>query len=106
MIRVGIDLVNNRRFSKYAENFAFLKKVFNASELKHKQKIAGIFALKEACMKALGKKVGWKEIEVVAGGKPKVSLSDEIRPQTLKCIDASISHDGDYTIGIVIMELG
>lgn len=105
MIKVGIDLLYNPRFSKEVNNSSFLDKIFHSSELRHKNKLAGIFCLKEATMKALGKKINWKEIEVKVGGKPEVRLSNKVIPKGLMSIDASISHDGRYTIGIVIMEL-
>ena len=58
-------------------------------------------------MKALGKKINWLDIEIKAaeGKKPEVKLSNEIRPKGFKGIDGSVSHDGDYTIGFVVIEL-
>ena len=102
MIRCGIDLIKNERIEKNFQNSGFLKKVFHPSELKNKNKLAGIFALKEAAMKALGKKLDWLDIVITAkeGKKPKISISGK----RFKNIDASISHDGDYTIGMVVIE--
>jgi phosphopantetheine--protein transferase-like protein len=108
MIKAGIDLVLNKRIEANVNNSEFLKKIFHPSELKHeKSKLAGIFVLKEAAMKALGKKCDWKSIEVLAkdGKKPEIFLSESIKPKKLKSIDASISHDGEYTIGMVVLEL-
>ena len=108
MIKCGIDLVLNKRIEKNISSPEFLSKVFNPSELKlGKHKLPGIFTLKEATMKAIGKKCDWKDIEVLfnLAGKPEISLSSEIKPKKLKSIDASISHDGDYTIGLVVLEL-
>ena len=104
MIKCGIDFVLNKRIEKNLSNPAFLKKVFHPSELKsNKKKLPGIFALKEAAMKAIGRKLDWKDIEVIAkeGKKPEVRVSGK----KFKSIDASISHDGDYTLGMVILEL-
>lgn len=102
MIKAGIDLVLNKRIKKNLDNPAFLKKVFLPSELKNKSKLIGIFALKEAAMKALGKKLDWQSIEVTAkeGKKPEI----RVLGKKFKSIDASISHDGDYTIGMVVIE--
>jgi phosphopantetheine--protein transferase-like protein len=103
MIRCGIDLVLNKRIEKNLSNHEFLKKVFHPSELKNKKKLIGIFALKEAAMKAIGKKISWLDIEVTAkeGKKSKITIEN----QKFKSIDASISHDGDYTIGMVVIEI-
>ncbi len=107
MIKLGVDLVLNSRFEKYLENMEFLEKVFHSPEIRDKKKLVGIFALKEATMKAIGKKLDWKDIEIKFEnkGKPKIILSDNIKPKGFKGIDGSISHDGDYTIGAVVIEL-
>ena len=107
MIKTGIDLVLNSRFEKNLDDSAFLEKVFHASELKDRNKLIGIFALKEAAMKALGKKVDWKEIEVRYdnNGKPEIKLSGEVRPDGFVGIDGSLSHDGEYTVATVIIEV-
>lgn len=102
-MKCGIDLVLNKRIEKNLSNPNFLSKVFHASELKlEKRKLIGIFCLKEAVMKAIGKKLNWREIEVNfdKSGKSKITISD----RKFKSIDASISHDGDYTIGMVVAE--
>jgi phosphopantetheine--protein transferase-like protein len=103
-IKCGIDLVLNKRINKNISSPEFLGKVFNPGELKNdRKKLPGIFALKEAMMKALGKKIDWKDIEVLVkeGKKPEIQVSSK----KFKSIDASISHDGDYTLGMVVLEL-
>lgn len=103
MIKTGIDLVFNERLKNQLKNPEFLKRVFHPSELKNKDKLVGIFALKEAAMKSLGKKLNWLDIEIIAkeSRKPEVKITGK----KFKSIDASISHDGDYTIGIVAVEI-
>ncbi len=103
MIKCGIDLVLNKRIKENLKSLDFLKKVFHASELKDEKKLAGIFSLKEAMMKAIGKKLSWSDIEVSTreGKKPKISVSG----RKFKSIDCSVSHDGDYTIGMVVVEI-
>jgi len=107
VIKTGVDLVLNSRFEKNLSNQKFLEKVFHASELRDKSKLISVFALKEAVMKALGKKVDWKEVEVKYNeeGKPEINLSEDVRPKGFVGIDGSISHDGDYTIGVVVVEV-
>lgn len=100
MIKCGIDLVLNKRIN--LNNSEFLKKVFHPSELKNTKKLVGIFALKEAYMKAIGKKINWLDIEVKTkeGKKPEIFILGK-KPKSIGC---SISHDGDYTIGMVVIE--
>ena len=106
MIRTGIDILKIERFEKYKRNKNFLEKVFHNSELKENNRLAGIFALKEAAMKAIGKKLNWKDIEITRNkDRPIIKLSDEIKPTKFKGIDGSVSHDGDYVCAVVILEL-
>ena len=102
MIKCGVDIVLNKRIEDNIKNTGFLKKVFHASELKNLKKLPGIFVLKEAVMKAVGKKLDWLDIEVDAleGKKPKIF----IKGIKTNSIDCSISHDGEYTIGMVVIE--
>jgi len=105
MIKCGIDLVLNKRLEANLKNPDFLRRIFTLKELKQnkKSKLTGIFALKEAAMKAFGEKLDWKSIEVLAkeGKKPELSINNK----KFKSLDASISHDGDYTIGMVVVEV-
>ncbi len=105
MILTGIDIVSNERFEKLVKQEGFLQKVFSPSELREKSKLAGKFALKEAAMKALGRKVDWKEIEIISrnGKKPEIKLGDV--GINVAGIDGSVSHDGECTVASVVMEI-
>src|SRR3989344_5817027 len=104
MIQTGIDLLLNKRLDKQIENPKFLKRVFHPWELKNKNKIHSIFALKEATMKALGKKHNWLHISITyKNSKPHISLNESITPKKMKSIACSVSHDGDYTTAIVLI---
>jgi phosphopantetheine--protein transferase-like protein len=107
---VGIDLVKIDRFKKipFDENKSFYKKNFSEEEIgyclnfeepyKH---FAGKFAIKEATMKAINKKIGLLQIKTYHDeSKPKVSIINEE-------IDfkVSVSHDGDYAIAIVFSKI-
>ena len=106
MIKTGVDIVCNKRLKNSLNNELFLNKVFHYSELKNNTKLVGIFALKEAVMKAIGRKVDWKLIEInFSKGKPIISLSDDIKIKGMKDIEGSISHDGDYTVAIAVIEI-
>lgn len=104
MIRTGVDIVLNSRFDKLGREESFLSRVFHNSELKDKSKLISIFALKEAVMKAIGRKVGWHDIEIKyeESGMPVISISSDVIEDYE--ISGSVSHDGDYTIGFVVME--
>jgi holo-[acyl-carrier protein] synthase len=112
-IHTGIDIVYIPRIKAILEkedknfkNSKFLNRVFKAHEISHILKrsnpipgIAGRFAAKEACIKAMSKIkkiVNFKEIEV-SGEIPDAKIIDFPK---LK-ISVSISHDEDYAISIV-----
>lgn len=111
---IGIDIVKVSRFSRLTKKADFLEKHFSKNELLHfkekkeaLQTIAGIFACKEAFLKAIGVGVlnGIKldEIEVVyeQNGKPKMQISAEILSQfKIKDVQVSISHDGGFAVAV------
>ncbi len=107
-IKTGCDIVNIKRFKKSLERGGsnFLDKIFLPQELAVSEKIetlAGIFATKEAVIKALELKAGdWHEIEIIKNknGRPEIKmlkLNNIIISQ-----DISISHDGDYAMAVAV----
>ena len=107
---VGIDLVKIDRFKKipFNENESFYKKNFSKEEIEYCLKFeepykhfAGKFAIKEATMKSINKKIELLQIKTYhEESKPKVSIINEE-------IDfkVSVSHDGDYAIAIVFSKI-
>lgn len=109
-IRTGIDLVLNKRIENKLENKLFLERLFHPSEIRiaDVKKISAVFALKEAVIKALGVKPGnWLEIEVKRdrNGKPAIILGNKIKPKRLISADCSVSHEGGFTIAVVMFIL-
>ena len=116
MISNGIDIICIKRFEKLINNKYFLNKYFTSNELeyirKHNNNIAtfaGIFASKEAFLKAIKKSLGSysiKDIEVLhdENGCPYISLYNQIKKDIpFKSISLSISHDGEYAIASIII---
>lgn len=104
---LGCDLVFLPRFKKSLKSGreVFLKRVFHLEELENMDPthLAGIFAAKEAVMKALGLKPGsWQKIIIKknASGKPSATLAEE--KIKIKTSDLSISHDGNYALAIFV----
>ena len=101
-IVTGVDLIYLPRFKKAAkfggENF--LRRVFLESELKgNNQHLAGIFAAKEAVMKALDlPKASWHNIQIIykESGAPEAKIVNY--PVSIITSSLSISHDGNYVI--------
>lgn len=100
-IRVGCDLVYIPRFIEMLEkNPAMLERIFTVHESKDTpfESLAGIFAAKEALVKACGIAPGhWKQIEIIKkkDGRPEVSIDGYE-------IDISVSHDGEYAFAVAI----
>jgi len=109
-IKTGIDIVYIPRFEKtlkdnqvhFSQN-VFCSKEWDGASI---EKLAGIFAAKEATMKALGIKPGkWLEIcvEHVKSGKPFLSqFPQENKKQRKLNHELSISHDGKYAIANIV----
>ncbi|MBI2327065.1 holo-ACP synthase [Candidatus Curtissbacteria bacterium] len=105
-IKSGIDLVFLPKFRKTLSRggSSFLKRVYLESELEDKREehLAGIFAAKEAVMKALGLPKGsWQDIEITyrQNGAPIVRIMNyEVRIKD----SLSISHDGDYVVAYFV----
>ena len=103
---VGIDLVKIDRFKKipFDQNESFYRKNFSKEEIEYclrfeepYKHFAGKFAIKEATIKAINKKIELSQIKTYhEESKPKVSIINEEMD-----FKVSVSHDGDYAIAIV-----
>ncbi|MBW3624008.1 MAG: holo-ACP synthase [Armatimonadetes bacterium] len=115
-MEVGVDIIEIDRIAAAAENPRFLERVYTEAErersLKRKnpaEELAGRFASKEAVIKCLGRRVPWKQIEILAepSGKPYVVLHGLAKE--LGCgrrIAISISHSRAFAVASAVMEQG
>jgi phosphopantetheine--protein transferase-like protein len=101
-IKSGIDLVYIPRFKRSLENGGenFLRRVFSKDELENPkiEHLAGIFAAKEAAIKALSLPPGaWHDIQVSyrKNGSPQIRLLASL---PLHALSLSISHENEYAI--------
>jgi phosphopantetheine--protein transferase-like protein len=98
---IGVDLVYLPEFSKNVESGGgvFLERTFLPGELQNKklEHLAGLFAAKEAVIKALDLPVGsWLKVEITNGGKPRAIVDGR------HTVEVSISHHGDYAVAMAI----
>lgn len=118
---VGIDVLDIVRMEKLVQNEHFLEKYFTEYEIEYvnknnrmTQSLAGLFAAKEAFLKALGIGIGGginlNEIEINhhETGKPFVKIVSpkaqiQISTMQVKEIDISISHTDEYCTAICII---
>ena len=117
-VMVGVDLVEVERIAQTVERFGprFLERVFTQEELREGRSritwLAGRFAAKEACAKALGTGVGaaaaWRDMQVLRqpSGKPTLRLSGDAATRAtalhIAQIDLSISHTHQYAVAVVV----
>ncbi|MGO8949944.1 MAG: holo-ACP synthase [Ktedonobacterales bacterium] len=116
-VAIGVDLIEHARLIRSYERFGerFLRRVFTATELVQAngriERLAGRFAAKEACSKALGTgmiSVAWREIEIIraTGGKPVMRLHGRAAARAellgLTAFDVSISDTRDHALAVVI----
>ena len=126
ILGTGIDLLKVSRVKKILDKYCdlFIKKIFSDEEIKNNKeiifkvsKIAKLFAIKEAFVKALGtgftKKISFKDISLKneESGKPIINLSNRAKkylkkktPNGYKAIvNVSISDEKDYVVSNVII---
>lgn len=115
-MKVGIDIVEISQVNKIKNLEHFLDKYFNYEEIayirkkvKKEQTIAGIYAAKEAFLKALEIGIGKIPLNKVIvshkeNSSPYIVMNEEVtnilREYGFTSADISISHGGDYSIAI------
>ncbi len=117
---IGVDLCSINRMEKSIESEHFLRRVFTEDEIRYAvgkarpaRHFAGSFAAREAFSKASGISMysvafGGAWVERTSSG-PVLRLSDTVRellPEAgEKRIHLSLTHDGEYAIAMVVMEV-
>lgn len=114
IIGVGVDLVDMTRFeSKLQETPALIERIFTPTERdRSMQSLAGIWASKEALIKAIGNPAGlkWQDVTVVKDslGKPHLELTGATKERSeqmgITSWHLTISHDGGMACAFVIAE--
>ncbi|QNL97019.1 holo-ACP synthase [Treponema sp. Marseille-Q4132] len=120
---IGTDIADVRRFAKWVENPDLIERFFNKREIKtsgSRQKLqehyASRFAVKEAFSKALGTGVaGFQLGDIYVGhnedGKPELYLEGradalvEMRCGKSARISVSLSHEKEYAVAFVVIEV-
>lgn len=108
-IRNGCDIVYIPRIQNMMLDEKQLKKVFHEDEILRFEAhhIAGIFAAKEAIIKALAlfPIPSFLDIHIRSeeSGRPYVTLTSNIRDSNHYTIDISISHDNEYAFATAIL---
>jgi holo-[acyl-carrier protein] synthase len=103
---VGIDIVDVSRISRLRKRYGgkFLSKVFTdneqrfvATKRRSDESLAARFAAKEAFMKAQGRRLPWKDIEVGSGerGRPFILFRGN------RFDGVSLSHERRYAVAVV-----
>jgi len=116
----GIDIVENLRIQSLLEKYSdsFLKKMMTEEEIASMgspitiQHLAGVFAAKEAVVKALGTAgvdlVPLSDISIIysENGAPVVLLAGKtLEKAGIFYIHISISHETHYSVAVAIAEL-
>lgn len=107
-IKIGCDIVQINKFKHSASRGGknFLNRIFTVQELKtatSPQSLAGVFAAKEAVVKALGLEAGdWQSIEILKNRKGRPDLKLHQKRWRIASSDLSISHDVNYVFAIAV----
>jgi len=106
-VACGVDITYIPWIKRLQKNDHKLRKFFDPTEITEAsdEHIAGILAAKEAFFKALGKPPKFLEVKVInkKSGKPQLIPSPKF--QTYISADVSISHDKNYAIALVVLEM-
>ncbi len=113
---IGIDLIKTSRMKRMIDRFdnKALLKFLSDDEIKlvkNYKTASGFWAIKEATSKALGVGIGAEcsfhdiVISKTQKGAPQITLSDKVMKNfKIKDTSVSITHDGEYAIGVVVIE--
>ncbi len=105
-MKIGIDLVHIPSCIERMKSANVLTKVFSEAELRlfaTDESRAGVFAAKEACMKAFGKKMPWDCVQLSKNqaGAPVIACT---AAEDCVVLHVSISHDQEYATACVVIE--
>lgn len=112
IVGVGVDAVPVARMRRALDRTPRIaERVFTAQELEtasargsREASLAARFAAKEACRKALGATVAWRNVEVTVGPSRKPGLV--VRGFERLRFFVSLSHTDEVAIAIVLAEAG
>ena len=108
---IGIDISSIEKFKDkpFEENKNFYKKIFSEQEItyclkftNHYEKFAAKFALKEALIKSINKKIFFSEIETsYLDSKPTIQILNSEEDYRFL---VSLSHENEIAVAVVISE--
>ena len=108
---IGVDITNIQKFKKksFKTNESFYKLIFSKAEIRYclkfkntYERFAGKFALKEALIKSIDRKIKFSEIETShLKSKPIVRINKSGEKYNFI---ASLSHENDLAVAVVISE--
>jgi holo-[acyl-carrier protein] synthase len=122
IVGLGLDVVDVERFAGLVERHgeALLRRVYRQGEIRigggraRAAHLAGLFAAKEAALKALG--TGWsagvafRQVEIcrAGGGAPELRFHERASERAaelgVESARLSISHDGRFAAAVVVLE--
>jgi holo-[acyl-carrier protein] synthase len=117
ILRTGVDLIEIARIEEVINRHGkhYLERIYTAAELeqfgKQTESLAGRFAAKEACAKAIGSGIGdvsWKEIEILGDEQNAPTLKlygvaeQKAKELGLSIWSVSISHSQSHAVAFVV----
>jgi holo-[acyl-carrier protein] synthase len=109
IVNIGLDLVEIDRIAHAMANPRFVERVLTEAErevCRSASSVAGRWAAKEAIYKALGKDIGWLDIEIlnIEGGKPLVKILKKGVMEPDCFLHVTISHERSVAGAVAIYE--
>jgi holo-[acyl-carrier protein] synthase len=113
IVGIGIDIIEVDRIARLAEKSPrFLERIFTPREIEYcspkrnrYQNYAARFAAKEAFFKALGRQIGWTDVELInrPSGQPELVIRGRAR-WPFDRATVSVSHLAAYAVAVVVLE--
>tara|TARA_B100000029_G_scaffold522_1_gene691 strand:- start:9008 stop:9361 length:354 start_codon:yes stop_codon:yes gene_type:complete len=108
---IGLDISSIKKFrdKPFKDNESFYRKIFSEEEIEYclkfknySEKFAGKFALKEALIKSINEKIPFSQIETsYFNSKILIKILESEKNYRIK---ASLSHENEFAIAVVISE--
>ncbi|MBN2101786.1 MAG: holo-ACP synthase [Candidatus Aenigmarchaeota archaeon] len=109
IVGIGVDIEEISRFEKNLKNKKFLDKIFTKQELEYcfskgrpAQHLAARFCAKEAVIKAIPRKINYKDVEIKNNGivpEVKVKSNDKFK------ILVSLTHSNSSAMAFVLLQI-
>jgi holo-[acyl-carrier protein] synthase len=109
IVAIGLDVVEVERVAAAMRNPRFLPRILTPAErqvIKTPMRVAGRWAAKEAVAKAVARRLGWQDVEILPDmqGAPVVVVRSDAFDTSAMRLHVSISHEKGIAAAVAVLE--